>query len=114
MVLPEAHAPIRNRAQLPEIDGLGLTRGSVVPVQVARSDELHQQASKYCAQLQEYNGRLQSDAQGAAERLKTLQVGASIPLLDRPSQTLGLKHCHQSRQGCIVPVCLCLIPAIRG
>ncbi len=45
-------------------------------MQVARSDELHQQATTYCAQLQEYNGRLQSDAQGAAERLKTLQVGA--------------------------------------
>jgi hypothetical protein len=73
-------------------------------VQVARSDELHQQATRYCAQLQEYNGRLQNDAQGGAERLKTLQVGAIIQQF--PSQTLGLKHCHQSRQGCIVPMCL--------
>lgn len=43
-------------------------------MQVARADELHQQATKYCAQLQEYNGRLQSDSQSAAERLRTLQV----------------------------------------
>ena len=48
-------------------------------VQVARSDELHQQATKYCAQLQEFNGRLQSDSQSATERLKTLQASARPP-----------------------------------
>lgn len=46
-------------------------------MQVARVDELHQQATKYCAQLQEYNGRLQSDTQSASERLKAIQVSAS-------------------------------------
>ena len=51
----------------------------VVDVQVARADELHQQATKYCAQLQEFNGRLQSDSQAATERLKTLQACARLP-----------------------------------
>ena len=63
-------------------------------MQVARSDELHQQATKYCAQLQEYNGRLQSDAQGAAERLTTLQVGAIIqqlPFTDSWAEALSPK-----------------------
>ena len=48
-------------------------------MQVARADELHQQATKYCAQLQEYNGRLQSDAQSASERLEALQVSTPGP-----------------------------------
>ena len=48
-----------------------------VLMQVARIGELHQQATKYCAQLQEYNGRLQSDAQSASEGLKALQVSTS-------------------------------------
>lgn len=63
-------------------------------MQVARSDELHQQATRYCAQLQEYNGRLQSDAQGGAERLKTLQVGAIIqqsPFTDAWAEALSPK-----------------------
>ena len=73
-------------------------------MQVARSDELHQQATRYCAQLQEYNGRLQSDAQGGAERLKTLQVDAinqQLPFTDAWAEALSPKL-----QGCIVPVCL--------
>ena len=51
--------------------------------QVARVDELHQQATKYCAQLQEYNGRLQSDAQSASERLKAIQVSTSHVKISR-------------------------------
>lgn len=47
--------------------------------QVSRADELHQQATKYCAQLQEFNGRLQSDSQAATERLKTLQASTRPP-----------------------------------
>ena len=60
-------------------------------MQVARIDELHQQATKYCAQLQEYNGRLQSDAQSASERLKAIQVSPSHVKVSRwaaPCRTL--------------------------
>lgn len=48
-------------------------------MQVVRADELHQQATKYCAQLQEYNGRLQSEAQSTSQRLETLQVSTFRP-----------------------------------
>jgi hypothetical protein len=43
-------------------------------LQVATQSELHQHAQKYCAQLQDYNGKLQSDSQALADSLRTMQV----------------------------------------
>ena len=62
----------------------GLRNGRVLQggrcdAQVSRADELHQQATKYCGQLQEFNGRLQSDSQAATERVKTLQASNRPP-----------------------------------
>ncbi len=42
--------------------------------QVAAQMELHQHAQKYCAQLQDYNSRLQCDAQALTESLRSIQV----------------------------------------
>jgi hypothetical protein len=43
-------------------------------VQVATQVELHQHAQKYCAQLQDYNSKLQCDSQAANESLRLIQV----------------------------------------
>eukprot|EP00884_Botryococcus_braunii_P015285 jgi/Botrbrau1/243/Bobra.0022s0218.1 len=41
--------------------------------QVAAQTELHQHAQKYCAQLQDYNSRLQSDTQALTDSFRSVQ-----------------------------------------
>ena len=79
-------------------EGQPCMREKHVLMQVARVDELHQQATKYCAQLQEYNGRLQSDAQSASERLKAIQVS---PLISRYQD--GLLPAAQEQRSAACP-----------
>jgi hypothetical protein len=50
--------------------------------QVASANELHQSSTRYCAQLQEYNSKLQTDAQATSEQLRALQVRPFASVLD--------------------------------
>jgi peptidoglycan hydrolase CwlO-like protein len=43
-------------------------------LQVSSAVELHQNATRYCSQLQEYNSKLQDEAQNLSEQLRALQV----------------------------------------
>lgn len=41
---------------------------------MSSANELHQHATRYCSQLQEYNAKLQDEVQALSEQLKALQV----------------------------------------
>ena len=67
----------------------GLQGQLVCAGQVKSWKDMHDQAQKYNAQLQQYNGKLQDDMQASATALRDAQV-ASTPMLVGLTSSRGM------------------------
>jgi hypothetical protein len=56
---------------------------------VGAANALHQHATKYCGQLQDYNGKLQAELQTLSEQLRLAQALLLLPLLCLCHVTFG-------------------------